>query len=178
MSNRIRKETKYLTVSAILCALGVVLLMLGSLISVLDISVAVIASLLCVYAVIEMGGAYPWLIWVVTSILSILLLPQKTPALFYALFAGFYPILKEKLEKLRRPITLLLKLIVFHLSLALIVLVGTLFFPGFLGTTPGAWWFFAVLYLMCLVCFLLYDFALSRLITFYLIRLRNRFRIK
>ena len=101
MRDRIRKRTKYLTVSAMLCALSVIILSLGSLIEVLDITTAVLASLLCIYAVIEMGGAYPWLIWPVTSILALLLLPQKTPALFYALFAGFYPILKEKLEKLK-----------------------------------------------------------------------------
>ena len=81
MRNRIRKQTKYLTVSAMLAALGVVLLSLGAMVEVLDISVAVLASLLTVYAVIEMGGAYPWLIWLVTSVLSLLLLPQKTPVI-------------------------------------------------------------------------------------------------
>ena len=101
MADRIRKRTKYLTVSAMLSALGVIFLALGAFIEVLDITTAVLASMLCIYAVIEMSGAYPWGIWVVTSILSLLLLPIKTPALFYALFAGFYPILKEKLERLR-----------------------------------------------------------------------------
>ena len=81
MRDRIRKRTKYLTVCAMLCALSVIILSLGSLIEVLDISVAVFASLLCIYAVIEIGGAYPWLVWLVTSVLALLLLPQKTPAL-------------------------------------------------------------------------------------------------
>ena len=177
MPDRIRKRTKYLTVSAMLCALSVIILSLGSLIEVLDITTAVLASLLCIYAVIEMGGAYPWLIWPVTSTLALLLLPQKTPALFYALFAGFYPILKEKLEKLKNPISYILKLLVFHASLAAIVAGMKLFFPADLDM-GDFWWMPALLYLLCLVCFVMYDFALTKLITFYLIRLRQRFRIK
>lgn len=173
----VRKQTKYLTVSAMLCALGVILLSLGSLIEVLDMTAAVLASLLCVYAVIEMGRAYPWLIWLVTSALSLLLLPQKTPALFYALLAGFYPILKEKLEKLSRPIAWLLKLAVLHLSLVAIVLGLWVFFPASLDM-GGTKWMLIALYIASVACFVLYDIALSRVITFYLFKLRNRFRIK
>ena len=177
MRDRIRKRTKYLTVSAMLCALGVILLSLGSVIEVLDITAAVFASLLCIYAVIEMGGAYPWLIWLVTSTLALLLLPQKTPALFYALFAGFFPILKEKLEKIKSPISYVLKLAVFHVSLAAIVGGMKLFFPADLDM-GGLWWMPVALYAMCLVCFVMYDFALTKLITFYLIRLRHKFQIR
>ena len=173
----VRKQTKYLTVSAMLCALGVILLSLGSLIEVLDMTAAVLASLLCVYAVIEMGRAYPWLIWLVTSSLSLLLLPQKTPALFYALLAGFYPILKEKIEKLSRPISWLLKLAVLHLSLGAIALGLWIFFPSALDTV-GTKWMLIALYFVLILCFILYDVALSRMITFYLVKLRYRFRIK
>lgn len=174
---RVRKQTKYLTVSAMLCALGVILLSLGSLVDVLDITMAVLASLFCVYAVIEIGCAYPWLIWLVTSLLSLLLLPMKTPALFYALFAGFYPILKEKLEKRSRPVSWVLKLVVFHVSLGVIVLVLRLFFPATLDMGRIRW-MPLVLYLSCVACFVLYDYALSHMITFYLVKLRHRFRIK
>ncbi|MBO5294364.1 MAG: hypothetical protein J6B71_03870 [Clostridia bacterium] len=177
MQGRIRKQTKYLTVSAMLSALGVVFLMLGSLVEVLDISVAVLASLLTVYAVIEMGRAYPWLIWIVTSVLSLLLLPQKTPALFYALFAGFYPILKEKLERIPSFVCYLLKLVVFHLCLGAMVAVMLLFIPDALEMN-GMKWLPIALYLAALACFVLYDFALTKIITYYLIRLRKRFGIK
>jgi len=176
MSDPIRKRTKYLTVCAMLTALGVILMALGSIVDVLDLSVAVLASMLCIYAVIEMGSFYPWALWGATSILSLILLPVKTPALFYAAFAGFYPILKEKLERLPRPVAWILKLAVFHLSLGLIVLVIRLFLPEQL--TEEIPYFGLILYVISLVAFFLYDIALTRLITFYLIRLRKRFRIR
>lgn len=177
MNDRIHRRTKYLTVSAMLSALGVVILSLGALVDVLDITTAVVASFLIIYAVIEMGGAYPWLIWLVTSCLSLLLLPQKTPALFYALFAGFYPILKEKLERLRDLIAYPLKLLVFHLSLGGIVVTVRLFFPSLLES-GAAWWMPLLLYFAALLCFLIYDLALTRLISYYLIKLQRRFHIK
>ena len=177
MKERIRLRTKYITVSAMLAALGVLFLSLGSLIEVLDITAAVIASLLCVYAVIEIGGAYPWLIWLVTSTLALLLLPQKTPAVFYALFLGFYPIVKEKLERLPRGLAWLLRLVIFHVALGGILLAMRLFFPDQLDM-GGLWWMPWALYAASVACFVLYDVALTRVITYYLVRLRKRFQIK
>ena len=176
MSDRIRKRTKYLTVCAMLAALGVVLMGIGSLFDVLDLTAAVLASMLCIYAVIEIGGYYPWALWAVTSILSLILLPVKTPAIFYAAFAGFYPILKEKLEKLPRAAAWILKVVVFHLSLGVIALVWRLFLPEQMSEEIPFFWL--VLYLLALAAFFLYEIALTRLISFYLIRLRHRFRLR
>ena len=172
------KSLRYLTVSAMLCALGVVLLAVGSLIDVMDLSVAVLASLFAVYAVIEMGGIYPWLIWLTTSLLSCLLLPQKTPALFYACFFGFYPICKAKIEgHLPRLWGYLCKLALFHVSLVLLYGVFRLFLPAELEGY-GFGWLLLATYAAALLCFVLYDFCLSKLITLYLYRLRNRFHLR
>ena len=173
----VRKQTKYLTMSAMLCALSVIILAVGSLVTTLDYTLSIVASLLCTYAVIEMGGAYPWMIWLGTSFLGFLLLPQKSPALFYALLAGFYPILKEKIETRRRPLAWALKLAVFHISLAATALCLWVFFPGSL-VAYGNKWMLAVLYLLAITTLVLYDIALSRMITFYLFKLRHRFHIK
>lgn len=172
-SNRV----KYLTVSAMLSALGVVFLSIGSLIEALDLTAAVLASLLCIYAVIEMGRAYPWAIWLVTSVLALLVLPVKAPAVIYALFFGFYPVLKEKLERLPRILCWVLKLAVFHLSLLAILGASLLFFPDY-AALEGPKWLPFLIYPLLLLCFWLYDLVLTRLITFYLLRLRKHFKIK
>ena len=172
-----RKQVKYITVSAMLCALSIIILMLGSFIEVLDVSVAVIASFFCIYAVIEMGGAYPWMIWAATSILSLLLLPLKTPALFYACFAGYYPILKEKLEKYPNRIAIPIKLVVFHVALAVMYGVMKLFLPAALEGTEFNWVLIG-LYAASVVVFVVYDYALTKIISLYLFRFRGRFHIK
>lgn len=171
-------DTKRITTCAMLAALGVILLYLGSLIEVIDLSMAVIASLLCVVAVVEYGKGAPWMIYGVTAILSLLLLPNKTPAAMYTLFFGFYPILKEKFERLNGVLAWVLKEIVFNASLIVIGMIIVIFMPdkdNALIRNPiivgGA-------VAVCELIFVLYDVAMTRLITFYLLRLRSRFKFK
>ena len=178
MPKKASVQVKYLTVSAMLCALGVVILGLGAVVEVFDISVAVIASLLVTYAVIEIGGPYPWLIWVVTSTIALLLLPLKTPVLFYALLTGYYPIVKQRIErKMARVPAWLLKFGVLALSLIVIWVVMWLFAPTLLETT-GGWVMIAATLLLGIFAFVLYDVCLTRLIATYFVKWQKRFRIK
>ena len=169
-----KKATRRLAVSALLAALGVVLLLLGSLVEVLDLSMAAIASLLAVFAVIEIGGRYPMLIYAVTSVLSLLLLPVKTAALIYFVFAGYYPILKAVLEgRLAKPLAWVLKTVIFCAAVALGLLAAEKVFLMDLSWLFANWWF-----LLCLLpVFVLYDVALTRLISAYLNKWRARLRL-
>ncbi len=173
---KIRRQTICLTLSALLSALGIVLLALGSLFETLDISMAALASFFCVYAVIEMRGGYPWMIWVVTGGLAFLLLPQKTPALFY-LFLGHYPMIKALVERLPLTISWVIKLAWLHVSGLLIFLgVRFLFAPG-TQWDPRVW-YWILLYICAVAAFVLFDLALTRIITFYLVRLQKRMGIR
>ena len=169
-------NTKQMTVCAMLAALGVVLLWIGSVLEVAEISMAVVASLLCVIAVIEYGGSWPWLVFAVTSVLSLVLLPNKGTAVTYALFFGYYPILKEKLERHSRVRRWVEKELIFNVAMVAILLMWRfLLFP----TAKNVPFVMALLIVALLeAIFVLYDVALTRLISLYLFRLRKRFRWK
>ena len=173
-----RKRTRRLATSGILAAVGVVLLYLGALIDVLDLSVAVLASLVCVFAVLEMGGAWPWLIYLVISVLSLILLPQKSPAVVFAFFGGYYPILKAYYERLRPFPAWGCKLIHFNLFLALAVIAvkWILVLPDFFLTEGPLG--ILLLFLAGNVVFVLYDVALTHLISSYLRVFRAKLRIR
>ena len=81
-------STKKLAVCSMLCALGVIMLSLGSLVDVLDITMAVVASLFCIFAVIEYGGSAPWMIYISTSLLALILAPMPKTAAFLYIFKG------------------------------------------------------------------------------------------
>ena len=51
-----------LAVSAVLSALGIVVMLLGTVISVLDLTMVAIASIFVFFAIIEMGKPYHYLI--------------------------------------------------------------------------------------------------------------------
>lgn len=170
------ERTRRLAVSAMLSALGVVIMYIGSPIEVMDISLAVIASLFCVLAVVEYGGAYPWMIFAVTAVLSVWLLPNKTPGAMYAVFFGFYPILKEKFEGRGRILSWVLKELVFNIGLAaMLLLFKFVFMVGEVNIGPV---YIVAVVVMAELVFILYDIALTRLISLYIYRLRKRFRIK
>lgn len=162
-----------MVLAAVLSALGVVILLVGSLVQVLDISMAVIASLLVVFAVIELRGPYPYLVYAVTSVLA-LLLPMKSAAIVYLLFAGYYPIIKAAVEgHLSRTLAWVVKLLVFNLVLGVaVLLVVWLAFAEIPPEWVKYWWLLLVLEPV----FVLYDIALTRLITVYVLRLRQRLR--
>ena len=156
-------------------ALGTVILYLGSFIEVLDISVAVLASLLSAVIVIEYGGKAAWPIYGVTAILSVLLLPTKFPALMYALFFGYYPIIKENIERMRsKVVKWAIKCAIFVASTVLFVLILKLFTAEL--ETPYGDIFMVAFVLLTALMFILYDIALTRVISYYIFRLRHRFR--
>ncbi len=187
MSRGVSEKTKKLTMSAVLAAMGVVLLLIGAFVEVLDLSMAALASFFCIFAVIEMGKGYPWMIYAVTGILSVILMPQGLGGWFYILFFGYYPIVKEKLEKLFKPLAWGLKFIVFNVAITVYALICYFLFFGELkllldefssllgGMEVGAW-LIIVVYVVLNVIFVVYDIALTQLISLYIIRLRKKFR--
>ena len=175
MALRMKDKTKRIAISAMLSALGVVFLYLGSLIDVLDISMAVIASVCCIFAVIEFGGAFPWLIYAVTGVLSLLLLPRKEAAVMYLLFFGFYPILKEKLEKKKKLTSWMLKELIFNVALAVMLLLSKLLLTA---DTAEPWFMYLLFVAIAEITFPIYDLALTRIISLYIYKIRSKFRLK
>lgn len=188
MARGVSDKTKKLTLGAVLAAMGVVLLTLGAFVEVLDLSMAALASFFCIFAVIEMGKGYPLMIYFITGILSVILMPQSLSPWFYMLFFGYYPIIKEKFEILSKPIGWTLKLIVFNVSVTIYAIISYFLFFGelevllnefsslFGGIKIGGI-LIAIIYVILNVVFVIYDFALTKLITFYLIKLRKKFKI-
>ena len=165
------KSVKKLTVTAILAALSVVLLELGSLVEVLDLSMAAIVSCFVVFFRIELRGPYPYLFWAVTSVLALLLHPAGGAGFLFALL-GLYPLLKAVFERLPRPIEWLLKMLLVSALLAVFVLVSKFVFG--LDDAIYSGWMLLVFLLVALATFVMYDIALSKLILFYSLRIRPR----
>lgn len=168
-----KRTTRLLSLASVLSALGVILLYLGSIITVLDLTMVAIASLIVAFAVIEMKGRYPVMIWGVTSFLSLLLLPDKFGALCYLLLCGIYPILKPHLDRLGRLLSILLKLLGFNLLLTA-MLAAAIFLFHLPEEEIGLTWFF---YPLGNLAFLLYDIALTRLTLLYFARFRRLLKV-
>lgn len=165
------RRLRRLTLSAMLIALSVVLLYLGTLLDVLSLSAVALSSFLMFLAVRELPFGYRLAVYFGTSLLSALLLPYPEAAVLYVMFGGFYPLVKLPLERLRRPLPLLFKLLYFNAVITLSELCSVLLF----GLPASAWYILALLYLVANPVFFLYDRVVDRLLVYYEARLRPRF---
>ena len=166
-------------------ALSVIILYMGSLIEVLDISMAAIASLLCIIAVIEYGRGYAWMVFGGTALIAMLLLPEKFTPSLYALLIGYYPILKELIERIGKKspfpspgkrysvLRWAIKLLFFNCAFLAFALVAIYL----LALPESAKWMKITMFILANVAFVLYDVALTRLISTYIFRIRDRLRL-
>ncbi len=169
-----KKNTKKLTVASMLCALCVVLMLIGSIIEVMDLSVSALASFIVIFAVIEMGGAYPYLIWTAGSILALLLLPNKLPAIYFAMFFGWYPIVKNYFERVAVWLSWILKTAAFVISFGGMLYVSSFF----VGADEIMSDITIPLMLVGVLVFVIFDIALTRIIRAYMNIWRKKLKIK
>lgn len=152
-----------------LAALGVAILALGTVVDVLSLSTAALATVPLYIALRELGARRATLVYVVTALLSLVLL-QSEAALSYALLLGLYTLIKFPIERMHRHAVWPMKLLFFNLTFTLIELCGIFLF----SIPPLVWELYAVTYVVANVVFLLYDNVLDRLIVLYEAYLRAK----
>lgn len=167
--NRINQKTRRVTLTAMLAALSVALLYAGGLLDVLEISAVAATSLFVLFALREMGLLYALMLYAATSFLAFLLV-RPSLGVLYLLFGGLYPLLKFPLERHRRPLPLLFKLLYLNAIITAVELATV-----FLFSLPfEGWWLLLFLYALANPTFLLFDRLLDRLLILYEARLRPR----
>ena len=167
-------RTRSLARASVSAAAGTAALYLGSVIPGVRLSVLFIATLGVVFVRLSCSGAWAWGCYAVTAALALLLLPDKTLALLYALFPGYYPIAKLRLERLGSPWGRWgAKLACFHAALAVVWLLARWLTPLSELLSAAALW---MLWAGALAVFLVYDFVLGQLILYYLRKFAGRIR--
>ena len=167
------KKVKRVALGGILSALSVAVLFLGSLLPSYAIPTAAIAGLIPAAAVIQSGLGLGAAVYVVSGLLSLLLLPQKTAALWYVVFFGYYGVVKSVLERLpRRWLEWVLKCACYTASFLVLYFLLKEAFVSLTDLIPLG---ILPVYGIGLLCFVLYDIGFSRLIGLYLRRIRRNF---
>lgn len=151
------KKTRYTTISGMVSALSVVIMLLTNIMPSMMYVIPIITGAI-VFAVNEIIGK-KWALGVffVTSFISFILLTDKEAALNYTLFFGYYPLLKPLYEKLPKVLSWGVKVLTFNVSLVAIGLIVTFIFKlPFLDEDMGKFTIpiFAVLFN---IVFVMYD---------------------
>ena len=159
---------------AVLGALSLVLVWIGSVAPTGNWGIVAVAGLLPAAAVISAGLQAGFLCWAAVSVLAFLIIPDKFCVLMYAVLFGLYPMVKSLIERLRRrPLEYVLKLAFFNAAFTVLYVVMK---AAVLNSLPRAFSVVWVLYAAGNVVFLLYDFGFSKLISVYIARVRRAVR--
>lgn len=170
-------RNKKLTLSALITALCVIALAGSMLLPRVTLSLAALAGIFPAAAVIACGYGWAGGAFVAAAVLGLLLVPDKTAAIWFVCFFGHYPIWKALIEAFQtrqgKPwLGWLLKLLGFAACMALLYFAfGKLFAAAipydFSGSAAGP----ALLAAVLLIAFVVYDIAFSILIGWFRIRI-------
>ena len=165
-------RTKKLAFSAIVTALCVVFLYVGALFDVLDLSAAALASICVLWVMVEFGARWALAVYAAASLLALLMLPVKLPAVLFAGLFGYYPPLKALYEqKLHGMFVWVAKVVTLNVAVFVMILLVRY-------VAAEALWFELLLLVTANVVFVIYDIALTRLMRAYVLVWRKKLHIR
>ncbi len=158
-----KNKTKNTAVCGLMTALSVVLMMLTTLVPIFMYVLPIVTGLLVLFTADFSNKKWGIGVYFSTAFLSLLLITDKEAALTYALFFGYYPLIKDIMEKLPKALAWIFKFVIFNLAA---VGIGAISFYLF-GVSGEEYDEFGeytipILLIMANVAFILYDICLTR----------------
>ncbi len=174
-----RDTSTKIALSGIFGALAISVMLMGSIIPFSTFAAPALAGILIVPVAIEFGTSTGVLLYIAISLLAFFIAPDKEMAMMFVFFMGYYPLLKETLDKVHiKALQLLLKLLVFNISvIAMYSILIFLFRIDYIVAEFGESGTLFIILLLVLgnVTFVIYDTALARTRALYLNKIRPRF---
>lgn len=177
------KNTSKIALGAIITGLSVALMLSTAIFPFLSYAVPAITGALIIIMVMESDKKWAFLVFACVSILSVLIVPDKSAGAAYVFIFGYYPILKSVFEeKLPVWLSVLAKLLIFNSVLLVGYYISLYFFgidtEGIEWAVPylKKWFIVPIIVVFGSVFFLMYDTVLTRLVILYNRRWRKKFR--
>jgi len=158
----INSKSKNIAFAGVSAALSIVILYLASVLPSGKTAVCAVASAVVCLSMIKFGVKGALWTYLTVSVISLILLPEKSISLGYILFFGNYPIAKAFIEK-RNNLTAewILKIILFLVYWAVACVFARMFFPELIEIGYSMWLVLAIAVAAASV----YDVALSLVVT-------------
>lgn len=162
-------KSKNITLGGIMMALSIVVLYMATIIPINTIAIMTIASSIIAITILRSDVKTSFSVYFGTTILGIFMVPLEF-VVYYGFFFGIYGVIKYYIERLKKlPIEIILKLIFFNSILILISMLLRLSFSDLNTTLP-----IAAIIILAQVVFILYDYGLTLIITFYLNKIHKK----
>lgn len=148
---------------AVFSALAVALMSISLVVPTLDLTLAALAAIPVYIALLEFRAASALSVYVIAGALSLLLLPDKSCAVFFCALFGWYPFLRNAVSRLPLWLSILCKILGGALGAAAIYLVFS-----YLFLTPEVIEQITIPVLVLFpIVFFVYDYGLGKLMVLY-----------
>lgn len=157
------KKAKRTALCGMLTALSVVLMATTAIVPAAMYILPIFTGIIVMLVHRSMSVKYALGVFFATSFLCLVLITDKEAALTYALFFGYYPVIKGKLESIPKWLSWVLKLIIFNCAAVLVGVLSVYLF-GVSGEEYSDLGKLTVPILLGLsnVVFLMYDISLTK----------------
>jgi hypothetical protein len=174
----ILKISSKTALGGIVAALSISLMFSISIIPLFTYAVPAAAAMLLIPLVIEINKKWAFGVYFSVSLLGLILIPNKEVAVIYTAFFGYYPVIKAIIENRFSFLPeWIFKMLLFNSSMAASYYL-MLKFMGITIDELDKFGVFAVPLLLGLgsVAFILYDYALTKIIRLYILKFQPAFR--
>ena len=172
------KQSSKCAIGGIVASLSLVLMISAAVFPFLELALPAVAGALVIFMVVEVDKKWAFGVYATVAILAMLLVANKEVSVMYLAFFGYYPILKAVIEgKLPNAIGWAVKILSF---------VGTMvaaywLMMEFMGITIDEMDEFGLAAIPMLLglgafAFVMYDIALTKFITLYMVKWRKYFK--
>jgi hypothetical protein len=162
-------KSKEIALSAVLVALTSIILYLNLLIPINTLSILTLASFIIPIAMIRGSIKSAFLVYIASTIIGFFFLPINI-VLLYGIFFGVYGIVKCYIEKLNKLyLEIIFKLLFFNAILFILLFLFNTFLSTEIIKLP-LW----LIYVVSQPAFLIFDYALTLLISFYMQKIHNK----
>ena len=160
-------KTRTLTLSGVFSAFAFVSLYIASIFPMGQVGLVAFASLFVAAAVIDIGRTPGVCVFVVSSALGMLLIPNRAALILYVAFFGYYPVLKSIIEQINKAVLeWALKLLAFNVALSVIWIL----FRGFIFDIELNWFGIVILFISGSAAFVVFDYGFSKVASLYIYR--------
>lgn len=172
------RKSSQVAMGGLAAALCLLLMFMTGMIPFATYALPALAGVVLIAVVAENGFKTALVVYAAVSLLSLAVVPDREAALMFIFFFGYYPAVKELIEKLRfAPVRLVIKYLLFNVSMivAYWVVIHVLGIAEILESF-GDFGKYSPYVILALgnVVFAVYDYALTNLIYVY----HNWFRVK
>lgn len=177
MNNSVKSSTFRIAFCSVIAALSVVLMIVTSFIPIGTYALPCFSGILIVAVVIEYGWKWAAAVFAAVSLLSLFISADKEAVLYFIALFGYYPILKGVFEKhiKNRVLQYILKFVVFNAAAILSFFIATLLLSVPLEEFEIFGVYLPALFLLFgNVFFAFYDYAVTVIVSQYVLKIRDK----